>query len=175
MTTPWDEIRGKIKSAYNEIDSAYERHVVHAVDKVKERSLLNSAVKASLSAIPIIGPNLRDLYDNIGGGTKSEEDKAKEILEVLEKLERQDKEQFDRLKKELDKLNNFLEKLERQDKEQFDRLKKELDKLFVAILENNSEIISVLEKSFAGLGDRFDNIQTNVSATRQNVDELTNW
>jgi poly-gamma-glutamate capsule biosynthesis protein CapA/YwtB (metallophosphatase superfamily) len=81
MMTSWDEIRGKIKRAHDEVESAYEKHVVSAVDKVKERPLLNTAVKISLSAIPIIGPNLRDLYDSIGGGAKkSEEDKTKEIL-----------------------------------------------------------------------------------------------
>jgi hypothetical protein len=99
--TSWDEIRGKIKYAYDEIASAYEIHVVSAADKVKERPLLNTAVKMSLSAIPGIGPNLRDLYDNIGSGTKPEEDKAKQILEFLEKLEQQNQEQFDKIAEDL--------------------------------------------------------------------------
>ena len=37
MMTSWNEIRGKIKHAYDEIESAYEKHVVSAVDEVKER------------------------------------------------------------------------------------------------------------------------------------------
>jgi tetratricopeptide (TPR) repeat protein len=100
--TSWDETKGKIKHAYDEIESAYEKHVVSAVDKVKERPLLNTAVKMSLSAIPIIGPNLRDLYDNIGGGKKSQEDKTKQILEFLSKLEQQNKDQFDRIAQDLE-------------------------------------------------------------------------
>lgn len=48
MMTLWDEIRGKVKHAYNETESDYEKHHVSAVDKVKERSLLNAAVKMSL-------------------------------------------------------------------------------------------------------------------------------
>src|SRR5215208_3887342 len=97
MGASWDEIRGKIKHAYDEIESAYQNHVVSAVDKVKERPLLNTAVKLSLSTIPIVGSNLRDLYDNIGGGTKSEEDKAKQILEFLSELEQKNQERFDRV------------------------------------------------------------------------------
>ena len=42
--TSWDEIRGKIRLAYDEIESAYEKHVVSAVDKVKERQHFNTAV-----------------------------------------------------------------------------------------------------------------------------------
>jgi tetratricopeptide (TPR) repeat protein len=101
IVTSWYEIRGNITHAYDEIESAYQKHVVYAVDKVKERPLLNSAVKMSLSAIPIIGPNLRDLYDNIGGGRKPEEDKAKQILDFLRHLEQQNKEQFDRIAEDL--------------------------------------------------------------------------
>jgi tetratricopeptide (TPR) repeat protein len=100
--TSWDEIRGKIKHAHDKIESAYKEYVEPGVGKVKERPILNTAVKMSLSLIPIIGPNLRDLYDNIGGGTKlEEEDKAKQILEFLGKLEQQNKEQFDRIVEDL--------------------------------------------------------------------------
>src|SRR5919106_2538514 len=102
MMTSWDEIRGKIKHAHDKIESAYKEYVEPGVGKVKERPILNTAVKMSLSLIPIIGPNLRDLYDNIGGGTKlEEEDKAKQILEFLGKLEQQNKEQFDRIVEDL--------------------------------------------------------------------------
>jgi molybdopterin converting factor small subunit len=101
MMTSWDEIKGEIKDAYDKIDSAYKEHIVSAVDKVKERPLLNSAVKTALPLIPIIGPILRNLYDNIGGGTTSEEDKAKQILDFLGELEKQSKEQFDRIAKDL--------------------------------------------------------------------------
>jgi tetratricopeptide (TPR) repeat protein len=98
VTTSWDETRGKIKHAYDKIESAYQKHVLYAVDIVKERPLLNTAVKMALPAIPIIGPSLKELYDNIGGaGTKSEEEKAKQILEFLGKLEQQNKEQFERI------------------------------------------------------------------------------
>lgn len=100
--TSWYEIRGEIKQAYDEIESAYEKHVVSSVDKVKERPALNTAVKIALSAIPGIGPNLRDLYDNIGGGRKPEEEKAKQILEFLGELEHQNKEQFDRIAEDLE-------------------------------------------------------------------------
>jgi NACHT domain len=105
--TSWDEIRGKIKNAYSEIESAYEKYVESSVNKVKERPVLNNAVKVALSVIPVIGPNLRDLYDNIGGAKKSEEDKAKQILEFLSKLEQQNKEQFDRIAEDL-KTNSHL-------------------------------------------------------------------
>lgn len=101
MMTSWDEIKGEVKDAYDKIDSAYKEHVLSAVDKVKERPLLNSAVKTALPLIPIIGPILRNLYDNIGGGTTSEEDKAKQILDFLGELEKQSKEQFDRIAKDL--------------------------------------------------------------------------
>ena len=63
MTTSWDEIREKIKHTYDEVDSAYKKYVASNGDKVKERTIINTAVKMSLSAIPIIGPNLRDLYE----------------------------------------------------------------------------------------------------------------
>lgn len=62
MTTPWDEIRGKIKHAYDEVDSAYKKYVASNADKVKQQPLLNTAVEMSLSAIPIIVLNLRDLF-----------------------------------------------------------------------------------------------------------------
>ncbi len=63
MTTSWDEIRGKIKHAYDEVDSAYKKYVASNADEVKEGALMNTAVKMSLSAIPIIGSNLRDLHE----------------------------------------------------------------------------------------------------------------
>ena len=106
--TSWDEIKGKIKHAHDEIESAYQKHVVSSVDRVKERPLLNTAVKLSLSAIPVIGPNLRDLYDNIGGGTKAEEDKAKQILEFLANLRQQNNEQFDRIAEDLNTNRNVI-------------------------------------------------------------------
>ena len=100
--TSWDEIKGEIKDAYDKIRLCLQRTcIVSAVDKVKERLLLNSAVKTALPLIPIIGPILRNLYDNIGGGTTSEEDKAKQILDFLGELEKQSKEQFDRIAKDL--------------------------------------------------------------------------
>ena len=83
------------------VESAYQEHAVSALDKVKERPLLNTAIKMSLSAIPTIGPNLRDLYDNIEGRTKTEEDKATEILDFLNKLGQQNEEQFDRIAEDL--------------------------------------------------------------------------
>jgi hypothetical protein len=98
MTTSWDETKGKIKHAYDEIKSAYKEHVESSVDKVKKNPILNTAVKMALPAIPIIGLTLRELYDNIEGAAGiSEEDKAKQILEFLGKLEQQDKKQFDRI------------------------------------------------------------------------------
>jgi hypothetical protein len=90
----WDEIKVQIKHAYDSIRSSYEKYE-SSVDKVRERPILNTAVKMALSNIPIIGPNLRDLYDKIGGRTKLEEDKTKQILEFLSKLEQQNKEGFD--------------------------------------------------------------------------------
>jgi tetratricopeptide (TPR) repeat protein len=108
MMISWDEIRGKIKRAHDEIESAYEKHVVYAVDKVKERPVLNTAVKIALSSIPGIGPNLRDLYDNIGGGRKPEEEKAKQILEFLGQLEQQNKKQFDRIAEDLNTNRNVI-------------------------------------------------------------------
>jgi hypothetical protein len=96
----WAEIKGEINHAYDKIESAYEK-LESSVDKVKERRALNTAVKTALPFIPIIGPILSALYDNIGGRTKSEEDKAKQILEFLSKLEQQDKEQFDRIVEDL--------------------------------------------------------------------------
>jgi hypothetical protein len=102
MVPSWDEIRGKVKRSYGDIESAYEKHVVSAADNVKERPVLNMAIKMSLSAIPIYGPILRDLYDNIGARAKPEEQKAKEILEFLGKLEQQSVEQFDRIAHDLE-------------------------------------------------------------------------
>lgn len=67
---------------YDKIEPAYEK-LESSVDKVKERPALNTVVKTALPFITGIGPILSALYDNIGGGTKSEEDKAKQILEFL--------------------------------------------------------------------------------------------
>jgi hypothetical protein len=56
-------MRGKIKHAYDKVDSAYKKYVSSNADKVKELPLINTAVKMSLSIIPIIVLNLRDLYN----------------------------------------------------------------------------------------------------------------
>lgn len=101
MMASWAEIKGEIKHTYNEIEIAYQKHVISAVDKVKERPLLNTVVKMTLPVIPIIGPGLKELYDDIGGGRKSEEDKVKQTDEFLGKLEPQNNEQFDRIAQHL--------------------------------------------------------------------------
>ena len=54
---------GKIKHAYDEVDSAYKKYVASNADKVKQQPLLNTAGEMSLSAIPIIVLNLRDLFN----------------------------------------------------------------------------------------------------------------
>jgi hypothetical protein len=41
--TSWTEIKGEIKHAYDKIESAYEKYVVSAADRVKERPLLITA------------------------------------------------------------------------------------------------------------------------------------
>jgi len=74
----WDEIKGVIRHVHDEIQSAYVK-LESSVDKVKERHALNTAVKMVLPSIPTVGPILATLYDNIGGKTKSEEDKARQI------------------------------------------------------------------------------------------------
>jgi hypothetical protein len=56
-------MRGKIKHAYDKVDSAYKKYVASNADKVKQQPLLTTAVEMSLSAIPIIVLNLRDLYN----------------------------------------------------------------------------------------------------------------
>jgi hypothetical protein len=56
-------MRGKIKHAYDKVDSAYKKYVASNSDKVKQQPLLTTAVEMSLSAIPIIVLNLRDLYN----------------------------------------------------------------------------------------------------------------
>jgi tetratricopeptide (TPR) repeat protein len=148
--TSWDEIRGKIKRAYNEIESAYEKHAVSAVDKVKEKPLLNTVVKLSLSAIPIIGPNLRDIYDNIGGGTKSEEDKAKDILKFLENLEQQNKEQFDRIAEDLKTNRNLIIDAINENRivmtDLISHSSAEILKEIGSVKEDTSEIIRILKE-----------------------------
>jgi hypothetical protein len=57
IVASWDEMRGKIKRAHYEIETAYQKHVVSALDKVKEQPLLNTVIKMALPAIPIIGPS----------------------------------------------------------------------------------------------------------------------
>jgi hypothetical protein len=94
----WGYIKEKIQDSYNTIESAYNNYVESKVDQVKKRPVLNNAVKIALNAIPVVGPTLRDLYDNIGG---SEEDKTKQILNFLIKLEQQNKEDFERIAEDL--------------------------------------------------------------------------
>jgi tetratricopeptide (TPR) repeat protein len=149
--TSWDEIKGKIKRAYDEIESAYEKHVVSAVDKVKERPMLNTTVKMSLSAIPIIGPNLRDLYDNIGGVTKSDEDKAKQILEFLGTLEQLNKEQFDRIAKDL-KTNRHA--------------------IIDAVNENRISLTDLISKSSAEILKEVHSMKEDTSVTRVRVERI---
>lgn len=59
MVASWDEIKEKIKDAYNEIESEYEKLVESAIDKVKGRSHSNTAIKMALSAIPIMSKSER--------------------------------------------------------------------------------------------------------------------
>jgi tetratricopeptide (TPR) repeat protein len=152
MMTSWDEIRGKIKRAHDEVESAYEKHVVSAVDKVKERPLLNTAVKISLSAIPIIGPNLRDLYDSIGGGAKkSEEDKTKEILNFLENLEQQNKQQFDRITEDL---------------------KSNSQAIIDAINQNKIDLSALIKNSWKEIVDALHSLQKTADVTLDKVDAI---
>jgi NB-ARC domain len=148
----WDKIRGKIKHAHDEIESAYEKHMVSAVDIVKERPLLNAAVKMSLSAIPMIGPNLRDLYDNIRGGTESgEEDKTKRILEFLEKLEQQNKEEFDRIAEDL---------------------KSNRQAIINAINQNKIEIAALITNSWEEIVDALHGLQKTADVTLGKVEAI---
>ena len=149
--TPWIEIRGKIKHAYDEIESAYERHVVSAVDKVKVQPLLNTAVKMALPAIPIIGPSLKELYDNIGGGTKSEEDKAKQILEFLDELEQQNEEGFDRIAQDL---------------------KTNFDEIDNAIIENRIAINDLISKSSGEILQAVGNVQKDTGVILDRVGKM---
>jgi tetratricopeptide (TPR) repeat protein len=139
MVASWDEIRGKIKHAYDKIESAYQKHVVSAVDKVKERPLLNAVVKESLSTIPLIGPSLRDLYDHIGGGTKKEEDKVIEILDFLRKLGQQNREQFDRIAEDL-RTNGH--------------------RILDAIAQNKIELNALISRSFAEVLEKISTVES---------------
>jgi hypothetical protein len=56
---PSDEIREEIKYTYAEIESTSKESVVSAIDKVKERPVLNTQIRMELPAVPIIGPALR--------------------------------------------------------------------------------------------------------------------
>jgi hypothetical protein len=101
----WGSLKEKIKDTYNKIESAYKKYVESGVNQVKERPVLNTTIKIALSTIPIIGPNLRDLYDNIWG---SEEDKTREILSFLNKLEQQNEENFERIAADLERNKNII-------------------------------------------------------------------
>jgi tetratricopeptide (TPR) repeat protein len=149
--TSWHEIKGKIKDAHDKIEFAYQKHVVSAVDKVKERPLLNSAVKTALPLIPIIGPTLSAIYDNIGGGTKSEEDKAKEVLDFLSELEQKNKEQFDRIAQDL---------------------KTNFDEIENAIIENRIAINDLISKSSGEILQAVGNVQKNTGVILDRVNVI---
>ncbi len=76
----WDEIEGKLKQVHDVIESAYNQYVESSFDKVKLLALLNIAAKMSLSAIPIIDPNLEDL-DNIGEGNQKRGTRLNKFLD----------------------------------------------------------------------------------------------
>jgi tetratricopeptide (TPR) repeat protein len=78
------------------------------------------------------------LYDNIGG---SEEDKTKEILEFLMKFEQQNKEQFDRIVKDLNENKNIIIESIRENKITLaDLISEEVVKKLITIKKDTEQI-----------------------------------
>ena len=96
--SPWTEIQGKIKDAYNKIEPAYNK-VQDSVGRVKEHKVLNIVVREAIRNIPTVGSYLLEWYDNTG---RSEQDKTKQILQFLDNLQQQNEEQFNRISEDLE-------------------------------------------------------------------------
>jgi tetratricopeptide (TPR) repeat protein len=170
--TSWDEIRGKIKHAHDEIESAYQKYVVATVDKVKERPLLNNAVKTALPLIPVIGPTLSAIYDNIGGGTKSEEDKAKQILDFLNDLEQKNKEQFNRIAQDLQTNRQVITDAINENKIAITDLISKSSTQILQSIDDVQKDTGVILDRVEVIGSRIEKIQTLVEQGRSTTSEL---
>jgi len=92
----WQE---PIKTALDEFNKVF-RKVENGVLVVKDNPIIDTAIKSSLSAIPIAGPILRDWYDSVEGDDKQ---KITDIINFIESLMKLNKDQFLILLTEMEK------------------------------------------------------------------------
>jgi hypothetical protein len=169
--TPWSEIKQKVREAYEKIEFAHQKFE-SSVDKVKERRALNIAVKTALPLIPVVGPTLSALYDNIGGRSKSEEDKAKQILEFLKKLEQRDKEQFDRIAQDLQTNHQVITDAINENKIAItDLISKSSTQILQAIVDVQKNTGLILDR-VAVIGGRIEKLQALVEQGRPTTSGL---
>jgi hypothetical protein len=144
MVSSWSDIQGKIKEAYNKIETAYNQIETGAGKVKKEHRILNTAVRIALPNIPIVGQYLKDWYDDAGG---EEEDKTKQILQFLKKLEQQSEEQFKRISEDF-KIN--------------------LD----VIVSSNIEITQLISKTSTEILEEVHKVRQDTTVIRQDVKEV---
>ena len=92
----WSE---PIETALQRFNEAYTK-VENGVRVVKNNPVLDTTIKTTLSAIPIVGPIIKDWYDNVEADDK---EKITDIIKFMESLKELDEVQFLTLSTEMEK------------------------------------------------------------------------
>ena len=81
-----------IKNSISKLQQIYKK-IESGVEFIKDNPALDLAVKTAISAIPIAGPVIREIYDGVGGNG-SEKQNTQDLLSLLQNLEKMNDKQF---------------------------------------------------------------------------------
>jgi len=81
-----------IKNSISKLQQVYKK-IESGVEFIKDNPALDIAVKTAISAIPIAGPVIREMYDGVAGNG-SEKQNTQDLLRLLQNLEKMNDKQF---------------------------------------------------------------------------------